>query len=335
MNQSRAGVVRTAISVPSDPGVEIFVREVIAIGNAQQLPPVVLVHGGGPGGLASFDLPVPGYSLAEDFAAAGYATYVMDVRGWGASTRPPALDAPASENPPAVTCDEAARDIGAVIDAIRDRRHTERVAIFGWASGGHWAAAYAAGHNERVSHLILLNTIYGVGVLWPIAAWFEDADRPGEFDRSIGAYGLRTAEGLLRSWDRTIPVADKAAWRDPLVAEAYAREALASDPTSPRRTPPSMRVPTGFQRESYEMASGRTCCDARDIRVSSLVVRGERAFWSRPEDLTALERELVNAPTVRAITVPDGTHYLFNDRPERGRSHLLREVIAFLSTPAY
>jgi hypothetical protein len=34
---------------------------------------------------------------------------------------------------------------------------------------------------------------------------------------------------------------------------------------------------------------------------------------------------------VRAATIPDGTHYLFNDRPERGRSRFLAEVLAFLA----
>ena len=33
-----------------------------------------------------FDLPVPGYSLAEDLVAAGYTAYYLDVRGWGNST---------------------------------------------------------------------------------------------------------------------------------------------------------------------------------------------------------------------------------------------------------
>ncbi|MGH2534168.1 MAG: alpha/beta fold hydrolase [Thermomicrobiales bacterium] len=326
---------RTDLFATSEPGISIFVREIKPASASADLPPLLLVHGGGPGGLASFDLPVPGYSLAHDLAMAGHAVYVSDVRGWSGSTRPPALDAPAADNPPAVRCAEAARDIGAVVDTIRERRNVERVAILGWASGGHWAAAYAAGHNDRISHLVLLNTIYGIEAAWPIAAWFEASDRPGEFDRAIGAYGLRTAESLLASWDRTIPVEDKTEWRDPRVADAYAREALASDPTSQTRNPPSMRVPTGFQRESYELTRGRKEWDAADIRAATLIVRGERDFWSRPVDITALEQDLVNAQRVRSVTIPDGTHYLFNDRHERGRSQLLHEVIAFLSVPSY
>jgi len=69
--------------------------------------PRLLVHGGGSGRLASFDQPVPSYSLAANLAVAGHAVYVMDVRGWGASTRPPALDQPAATNPPAVGSDHS------------------------------------------------------------------------------------------------------------------------------------------------------------------------------------------------------------------------------------
>lgn len=70
---------------------------------------------------------------------------------------------------------------------------------------------------------------------------------------------------------------------------------------------------------------------AAGIRAPTLVLRGERDFWSRPEGLAALVRELVNAPRVETVTIRDGTHYLVNDRPERGCDRFLAEMIAFLS----
>jgi pimeloyl-ACP methyl ester carboxylesterase len=62
-----------------------------------------------------------------------------------------------------------------------------------------------------------------------------------------------------------------------------------------------------------------------------LVIRGERDFWSRPQDLEALGDELVNAPRARTVTIPDGTHHLLNDRPQRGRTRFLAEVTTFLA----
>jgi pimeloyl-ACP methyl ester carboxylesterase len=46
------------------------------------------------------------------------------------------------------------------VDAIRQRRRVERVALFGWATGGQWAGYYASLYPEKVSALILLNSLY-------------------------------------------------------------------------------------------------------------------------------------------------------------------------------
>jgi pimeloyl-ACP methyl ester carboxylesterase len=64
--------------------------------------------------------------------------------------------------------------------------------------------------------------------------------------------------------------------------------------------------------------------------VPTLVLRGELDFWSRPENLLALEAELTNAPRVETVTIPNGTHYLFNDRPERGRDRFIQEVLSLI-----
>lgn len=291
---------------------------------------LVLIHGGGPGGVASFDLPVPGYSLAEDFAS-WFDVYVMDIRGWGNSAKPTVMEQPTDANPPAVCSAEAVTDIGRVVSWLRQERRPSSIALFGWATGGHWAAMFTTMHNQEVTGLVILNSLYGVKADWGLRAAFEDPAHPGQFDLRTGAYGLRTAEGLLASWDRTIPLVDKAAWRHPAVAEAYVREALASDPTSQQRQPPSLRIPSCFQRESYEMTQGRRFWQAADIRVPTLLVRGERDFWSRPVDHEVMAQELVNVPRAAQLTIADGTHYLFNDRPERGRNQLIQAVVSFFA----
>lgn len=122
--------------VTSDPNIQLFVREVQSNPkSASARVPILLVHGGG--GLASFDLNVSGYSLAEDLAKAGHPVYVMNVRGWERSTRPAALDAPPKANPPLVPSKEAVRDISAVVACIRARNQDRSVALVGWATGGH------------------------------------------------------------------------------------------------------------------------------------------------------------------------------------------------------
>ncbi|MEO1145167.1 MAG: alpha/beta fold hydrolase [Cyanobacteria bacterium J06638_22] len=219
--QPATAISREDFFVESDPGIEIFVREVVTNVNSTGVP-ILLIHGGGPGGIASFDLDIPGYSLAADFAQAGHPVYVINVRGWERSTRPTVLDAPADRNPPAVTSEEAVRDIDAVIEWIGDRTGQPQVALIGWATGGHWAGLHTSQNNDAVSHLIMLNSLYGVDAPWPLTERFEDPNEPGTFDPSGGAYRLVDYEGFLRGWDNSIPVDDTTQWRDPAVADAYA-----------------------------------------------------------------------------------------------------------------
>jgi pimeloyl-ACP methyl ester carboxylesterase len=332
MLQRSSGVIRNDFKVTSDPGMSIAVREVIGSerpASAIALP-VLLVHGGGGGGIPSFDNPAANASVAEDLAMAGYIVYLIDIRGWGGSTRPVELEHAPEEHPPVVSSEEAVRDIAAVVEFVCDRLGVESIALVGWASGGHWAGMYASRSPHRVARLVLLNSLYGVASPWSMQSAFEDKDHPGQFDRSVGAYALRSAQSLLGAWERTIPIDDKDAWRDPEAASAYAQLTIAGDPTSSDRKPPSVRTPTGFQQDSFAMALGHRFWEASNITADVLIVRGTADFWSRPEDVAALQRELASARSVQLLEIEDGTHFLFLDRPERGRQAFIDGVTRFL-----
>ena len=192
---------------------------------------LILLHGGGPGGVPSFDLPVPGYSLAEDFAKRGFRVFVMDVRGWGSSTKPREMDQPPHNSAPLVSTKEAADDIYTVVDWVVRRTH-EKTSLLGWASGGHWACAYASRAPAALSALILLNTLYSVNAPWELRASMQDKENPDQFDPHAGGYRIVDRSGLLRRWDTSIPAADKTEWRDPAVADAYVSQTLATDRTA-------------------------------------------------------------------------------------------------------
>jgi pimeloyl-ACP methyl ester carboxylesterase len=70
--------------------------------------------------------------------------------------------------------------------------------------------------------------------------------------------------------------------------------------------------------------------DASLVRAATLIVASERDFWSRPEDRTALEKDLVWASRVRVVVLPGATRLAHLDRPDRGRDRLIREVVEFL-----
>jgi pimeloyl-ACP methyl ester carboxylesterase len=315
---------RSDYFVSGDSGARLFVRHVAS--GAPQRMPILLVHGGSPGSEVLFDLPVRGYSLAEDFAAMGLDTFLMNARGWGQST------AAADASEPPGSSRQVVADIAAVVDDIRRATGHSKLLLFGHASGGHWASMYASEHPDKVAGLVLLNSMYSVDAPWELRQAFEDANHPGVFDAGAGPYRLATAEGLLNGWNNSIPVADKNEWRDPQVAAAYVTLGLASDPTSASRTPASMRIPGGFRRDHYSMSKGQRFWDARDIKSPVLYLRGSRDHWSRPEDLEALKRELPANANSKFVTIPDGTHFLFLDRPEHGRTQMLQHIREFAGT---
>lgn len=63
-----------------------------------------------------------------------------------------------------------------------------------------------------------------------------------------------------------------------------------------------------------------------------LVVRGSLDFWSRPEDLATLRRELRGAAATEIVELPGATHFVHLDRPEHGRRELVARLIAWLAT---
>ena len=122
--------------------------------------PLLLIHGGGPGAVASFDLPVTGGSLAEDLANEGLKIYLMNIRGWERSTLPEYHHSDSSLVVGSHV--EAAQDIGSVVDWILAKEDARQVALFGWATGGHWSGYYVIRHPENVAGWIILNSLYGV-----------------------------------------------------------------------------------------------------------------------------------------------------------------------------
>jgi pimeloyl-ACP methyl ester carboxylesterase len=187
-----------------------------------------------------------------------------------------------------------------------------------------------------VASLVLYNTLYGGGSNHPRFGRGSDLDdrtKPGTLVRTIGAYRFHDGARLMRDWDGGVPAAGRGAWRDPAVAAAFVKEALASDPTSSSRTPPSIRSPSGPLADIFELATGRQTWDAGLVQCRALVIAGERDTWSRPEDRDRLKAHLVNASEVQVIAIPEATHYLHLDRPDRGRTAFVRAVNAFLARP--
>ena len=333
-------VTRTDAMVAGPPGIAIFVREVVGRSPAPNAAPLLLVHDTPAAGAASFDLGVPGGSLAADLADAGLRVYIMDARGYGRSSRAPRLSSPPRPGVPLTRASEVVEDIGAVVDWIRQRTRAPKVALLGWGAGGHTIGEFATRRPDVVAAVVFYNTLYGGGPEHPLVgkdSGLADPARPGRVNRAtLGAYRLYDAAAILKPWDQSIPGADKSAWRDPQVAAAYLAAVLAADPGAPPQRPPAVRVPTGPLADAFEVTTGRQPWDAGLIQAPALIVFAERDFWSRAEDRDRLQAHLINAGEVKVVTLTGATHYAHLDRPEHGRQALIDALKSFLirSAPA-
>lgn len=188
-------VKREETNVPSDHRMNLYVRVLSDEGSKDSgaKPPMLLIHGARVSSVPSFDLEgIANGSLAADLVdEIGCKIFLMDVRGYGNSTRPKEMNQIPELNPPLVRSSEAARDIGAVIDSIIQREGCR--ALYG---------------------VIKDHPSFGHG------SSLEDPENKGQFNRkSFGAYSFNTKEALLGVWDRSIPTDDKSEWRDPQIAE--------------------------------------------------------------------------------------------------------------------
>jgi alpha-beta hydrolase superfamily lysophospholipase len=116
-----ARIETTDTMIPSgDPGVELFVRNKHPTGKQKFSAEKILlfVHGATYPAETAFDLPIEGLSMMDLIAARGYDVYLVDVRGYGRSTRPAEMSQPPAANKPIVSTKVAAHDLGAAVDFI-------------------------------------------------------------------------------------------------------------------------------------------------------------------------------------------------------------------------
>jgi len=125
----------TFMIAAADPGMQLHVRNRHLEGR-DSFPGervVLFVHGATYPSETVFDIDLPGGSWAEHVARNGYDVYLVDVRGYGRSTRPAAMDAPPAENPPFATTTDAVKDVGSAVDFIRKRRGISKLNLVGWS----------------------------------------------------------------------------------------------------------------------------------------------------------------------------------------------------------
>jgi pimeloyl-ACP methyl ester carboxylesterase len=318
-NSQSPKLVMDEMMVPSEPGIEIYVRNKRPADMNTFRPErtLLFVHGATYPAHSSFDLKLDGLSWMEYIAARGYDVYLLDLRGYGKSTRPKEMDGRADANAPIVRGTTAVKDISAVVDFILKRRGIPRLNLMGWSWGTTLMATYTTQNASKVERLVLY-----------APAWIRTTPSLSRPPGPLGAYRMVTREQAHARWLTGVPEEKKttlipAGWFD-----AWADVTFASDPVGAKMSPPVVRAPNGVQQDGDEFfAAGKPYYDPAKITVPTLLVHAE---WDR--DTPAYMAQtlfplLVNAPGKRYVQLPEGTHTIMM---EKNRHMLFETVQAFL-----
>ena len=112
-------IIMEEFMVPSgDAGINLYVRNkrLKSTTSFNKDNVVLFVHGATYPSETGFDLRLDGLSWMDVMAQQGYDVYLVDIRGYGKSTRPAIMDQPAADNKPFADSDTAARDYAAAAD---------------------------------------------------------------------------------------------------------------------------------------------------------------------------------------------------------------------------
>jgi len=312
-------VMDEAMVPASDPGIEIYVRNKRSaeLTRFSADRTVIFVHGATYPAEVSFDLRLDGLSWMDYIAARGFDVYLLDIRGYGRSTRPPEMDEPPEKHPPIARTDSAVRDVSAVVDYVLRRRGIEAVNLLGWSWGTTIMAAYAAGNAAKVKRLVL----YAPG-------WIRTTPSMVQVSGPLGAYRTVTRQQAFERWMTGIPEARKTEIVPPAWFAQWADATFASDPYSARHGGEVIRATNGVVLDSQEYwLKGRPLYDPARLTMPVMLVLAE---WDRdtpPYMAQSLFPLLTNAPWKRHVLIGEGTHSVMM---EKNRLQLFREVQLFL-----
>ena len=306
--------------VPSDPGIQIYVRNKRPAGmnRFSSDKTVLFVHGATYPAETAFDLKLDGMSWMDYIARQGYDVYLLDVRGYGQSTRPPAMDRPAAESAPFATTEEAMKDVDAVVEFIRKRRGVERVNLLAWSWGTAIMQWYASLNSQKVEKLVLYAPV-----------WIRQTPSlvqagPGP----IPAYRSVSMEQAKTRWLTGVAANKQADLIPPGWFEAWSAATVASDPVGAKQNPPVLRAPNGVVADGLRYwGKGEIPWKPEDIKVPVLLIKAE---WDQDTPSYMAQNlfpKLTGAPYKRYVELGEGTHTIIM---EKNRMNLFREVQLFL-----
>jgi pimeloyl-ACP methyl ester carboxylesterase len=295
-------IVTEEMRIPSGTaGIELFIRNKrpADLANFTAEKTLLFVAGSTYPASTSFDLPLGGTSWMDHLAGKGHDTYLVDIRGYGNSTRPPEMVAPAADHEPIVRTAVAVRDIATTVAFIRSRRGIDKINLIGWSWGATLMASYTADHNDTVNKLVLL-----------APQWIRETPSLADSGGALGAYRIVERSAAKARWLNGVPESRKAELLPDAWFEAWADATFSSGQAGPG--PAQLMAPNGTVQDSREYwASGKPLYDPGRVTVPVLIVHADLDKDCPIEMSRAVFGKLSFAPYRRWVEIGEGTHSVF------------------------
>ena len=313
-------IVMEEFMVPSsDAGIQLYVRNKHPQGVRKFAADKILlyVHGATYPSETAFDLRLNGLSWMDYIAQRGYDVYLVDLRGYGRSTRPPEMDHPAEHGEPVVRTATGVKDVGSAVEFILKRRGVQKISLLGWSWGTSLMGWYTAQNNDKVHKLVLY-----------APQWIRNAPAMTDSGGKLGAYRSVSRDAAKGRWLTGVPENKKADLIPAGWFEAWADATFATDPVGAKQTPPVLRAPNGVVADGREFwGAGKALYDPAQIRVPTFLAHAEWDADLPSYMLHAYFAKLTNAPYKRYVEIGEGTHTVIM---EKNRMQLFQAVQQFL-----
>jgi pimeloyl-ACP methyl ester carboxylesterase len=235
-----------------------------------------------------------GVSWFDHLQAEGFDAWSFDFVGYGKSARPSVFDGASDAAKPYGRAPEAADQIIAVLEHIRQHRPGAPIHLIAHSWGTLPAQLAAIQRPDLVSRLVLFGPVVrrsatthdGTPVAWDLVS--SDVQRP------------RQRTGLPESQPTLVPQEE---------IERWCRAYLQTDPLSAIRTPHAVKVPGGPMTDVEEVWSGAILVDSGAIRQPTLIVRGEWDHVTTDMDARALF-DAIGTDDKRDLKISGGNHWL-------------------------
>jgi pimeloyl-ACP methyl ester carboxylesterase len=309
-------IITEEMRIPSDTaGIELFVRNKRRsdLRRFAADKTVLFVAGSTYPASTSFDLRLDGLSWMDHLAHKGYDVYLVDVRGYGQSTRPAEMEALASDSQPIVRTPVAVRDVASAAAFIRSRRELDKINLIGWSWGTTLMARFTSENAAQVNKLVLM-----------APQWLRTTPSAADAGGPLGAYRVVERSTTKGRWLNGVPEDKKdailpATWFEAWAEATFANTGIGTD---------KVRAPNGTVQDSREYwASGKPLYDPALLTVPVLIVHAD---WDRdcPMDMAqTVFGKLSAAPYRRWVEIGEGTHSVFM---EKNRWQVFDAVDGFL-----